>query len=115
MTFPWEEQLPAVTEPVRPPAVRPVEETVAALQRDFAYAVMYTAVLVHSEHAALQMCVNTARGQIIPRGACKFTDGSSFELQDLGMPQPNTPTMSVKELVSRVWNVASELGLELAP
>lgn len=97
--FPWE--------PV------PVDETVRLLQRDFAYAVQYTAVLVHSNRNALSMLVNTLRGQIIPRGGCKFTDGTTFELQDVGMPQPGAPAMSVQELMARLWGIARELGLEL--
>lgn len=100
--FPWE------------PAVRSTEDTVALLQRDFAYAVQMTAVLVHSNQPALAMLINTARGQIVPRGQCKFTDGSTFELQDVGMPQPNAPAMTVQELMARLWDVARELGLELA-
>lgn len=97
--FPWE--------PV------PVDETVRLLQRDFAYAVQYTAVLVRSNRPALEMCVNTRRGQIVPQGECKFTDGSKFELQDIGMPQPGAPAMSVQELMARVWDLARELNLEL--
>lgn len=95
--FPWE--------PV------PVAETVALLQRDFAYAVKYTAVLVHSTRPELEMLVNTARGQVIPRNVCTFTDGSTMEFQDIGMPQPGAPIMSVQELVARVWEIAKELGL----
>lgn len=99
--FPWE------------PAVRSTEDTVALLQRDFAYAIQYTAVVVHSNQAALSMCVNTPRGQIVPRGECRFTDGSKLELHDIGMPQPNCPQMTVQELMARVWDIARELGLEL--
>lgn len=112
MTFPWE-QLPAVQAAPEPPAVRSTEDTVALLQRDFAYAVQMTAVLVHSNQPALAMLINTARGQIVPRGQCKFTDGSTVEFQDIGMPQPNAPLMTVQELMARVWNIASELGLEI--
>lgn len=97
--FPWE--------PV------PVEETLALLQRDLAYAVQYTAVVVHSNRPELAMCVNTKRGQIVPLGECKFTDGTTLELQDIGMPQVGAPTMTVPELMTRVWNAARELGLEL--
>lgn len=106
MTFPWDlppETLPAV----------PVEDTVAALQRDVAYLVTHTGILVHSRHEALQMLVNTARGQIIPRGECRFTDGSTLEFQDIGMPQPSAPAMTVRELVAQVWEIAKQLGLEL--
>jgi hypothetical protein len=91
----------------------PVEETVALLQRDMAYIVTHTAVLVRSKHPALQMVVNTRRGQIIPRGEGKFSDGSTIEVEDVGMPQPNTPEMTVKELMAMVWTIARELGLEL--
>ncbi|MEL7086876.1 MAG: hypothetical protein AAGL98_00290 [Planctomycetota bacterium] len=98
--FPWE--------PV------PIDETVAALQRDFAYAVQYTAVLVHSNEPALSMLVNTQRGQIVPRGRCVFAGGSYAEFQDIGMPQPGAPVMTVPELLARVYDVARDLGLELA-
>lgn len=108
MTFPWE-QLPAVPEPVQAPAA----DTVALLQRDVAYMVTHTAVLVHSTHESLRTLVNTPRGQIVPRGECKFTDGSTFELQDIGMPQINAPVMTVQKLMAYLWDVARELGLEL--
>lgn len=102
MKFPWEDQLPAVL----------VEDTVALLQKDFAYAVQCTAVTVHSNRPAFQITVNTPRGQIIPRNECKFTDGTTVEFQDIGMPQPGAPFMSVKELIARVLDLAHELGLE---
>jgi hypothetical protein len=89
----------------------PIADTVALLQRDFAYAVINTAILVHSNQAALRMLVNTARGQIIPRGTGRFIDGSTVEFQDLGMPQPNAPTMTVEQLIKQVADVARELGL----
>lgn len=95
--FPWE--------PV------PVEETLALLQRDVAYMVTHTAVLVHSNQAALEMLVNTARGQIVPRGECVFTDGSKFELQDMGMPQIGAPTMSVQKLLAHLQDIVQQLGL----
>ena len=91
----------------------PLDETVTLLQRDFAYAVQMTAILVHSNQPELRMCVNTPRGQIVPRGVGRFTDGSTMELQDLGMPQPGCPVMSVDELVAKVMDVARNLGLEL--
>jgi len=107
MRMPWDppETLPAV----------PVEETVSLLQRDFAYAMTHTAIMVHSSHAALQMLVNTRRGQIIPAGECKLSDGTVFELQDIGMPQPNCEAMSVQELTARLFQAVRELKLELAP
>lgn len=105
--WPWETppQLPA----------KPLEDTVAKMQRDMAYMVQYTAVFVRSSHEALQMVVNTARGQVVPRGECRFADGTTLEFQDLGMPQPGAPSMSIEELMQRVWVTASELGLELQP
>lgn len=114
MTYPWE-QLPAVTAEPSPPVVMSTKETVAALQRDFAYAMTHTAVLVHSTRTELRMLVNTARGQIVPRGECKFTDGTTIEFQDIGMPQPNTDALTVAELVRYIYAKASELGLELQP
>ena len=104
MSYPWETPVPAVIEP-------PVEQTVAALQRDFAYAVTHTAILVHSPHDALKMLVNTPRGQVIPRGECKLSDGTVIEFQDVGMPQINAPLMTVQELVREVLDVVGNLGL----
>lgn len=98
--FPWE--------PV------PVEETVQALQRDLAFAIRYTAVIVHSDNAMLRLCANTTRGQIVPAGKCHFTDGTYVEFQDLGMPQPQVPIMSIEKLVSEVLVIARNFGLELA-
>jgi hypothetical protein len=92
-----------------------VEHVVQALQRDMAYAVAHTAVLVRSPHEALQLLVNTPRGQIIPRGECKLTDGTVFEFQDIGMPQVGASLMTVPELVARVWEVVKELGLGVQP
>lgn len=91
----------------------PLEDTVTLLQRDFAYAMTHTAVMVHSPHDALRMLVNTRRGQIIPVGECRFKDGTTLEFQDIGMPQPNVPAMTVQELVAMVWRTAAEIGLEL--
>jgi len=91
----------------------PVQETVALMQTDMAFMVTHTAVLVHSNRPELRMLVNTLRGQIIPRGECRFTDGSTIELQDIGMPQPKVLTMTVQEVMARVWEVARNLGLEL--
>jgi hypothetical protein len=110
MTFPWE-QLPAVVSEPSLPA--PLENTVAAMQRDLAYMVGRTAILVHSNRPELQMLVNTARGQLIPRGECTFTDGSTVEFQDIGMPQIGADEMTVTDLMARVWDLASQLGLEL--
>jgi hypothetical protein len=91
----------------------PVSETVALLQRDFAYAVQMTAVCVHSNRPEFQIVVNTRRGQIVPRGECKFTDGSTIEIRDLGMPQVGCSEMTVRELMEHVWSVARDLKLEL--
>lgn len=113
MKFPWEtEALPAAPEPERLPAT--VEETVTALQRDFAYAVQFTAVLVHSNRPELTMLVNTRRGQIVPKGVATFSDGTTTEFQDIGMPQVGAPTLEcITDLVARVLDVAKELGLSL--
>jgi hypothetical protein len=97
--FPWE--------PV------PVADTVKLLQADLAYMVTHTAVMVHSKHTELQIIVNTRRGQIVPRGECKFSDGSTFEFQDIGMPQVGAPEMTVRELMTKVLETAHALGLEL--
>ena len=99
--FPWEPAPPAVA------------DTVAALQRDFAYAVTNTAVVVHSENPAFVMVANTRRGQIVPRGQVRFSDGTTVELQDIGMPQVKVPYMTVQDIMTRIWTLANELGLEL--
>lgn len=103
--FPWELPAPPIS----------VQDTVAALQRDFAYAVANTAVVVHSNNPAFTFVANTKRGQIVPRGEVKFTDGTTIELQDIGMCQPgDVPYMTVQEIMSHIWAVASDRGLELA-
>lgn len=104
--FPWE------------PTPRSVEDTIALLQSDFAYAVTHTCVVVHSNNPALVFTANTQRGQLVPRGEVKFlgADGvttTTVELQDIGMPQVNAQYMTVQQIMSRVWKLASELGLEL--
>lgn len=93
--------------------VVPVEDTVKALQRDMAYIVKFTAVMVHSNREVLSMCVNTPRGQIVPRGEVRFADGTTVEFQDIGAPQPGAPLMAVPELVKQVMALVSELGLGL--
>ena len=100
--FPWE------------PAPRSVEDAIALLQSDFAYAVTHTAVVVHSNNPALMFTANTHRSQLVPRGEVKFLDGTTVELQDIGMPQVHAQYMTVQQIMSRVWKLASELGLELA-
>lgn len=91
----------------------PVAETLALLQQDVAYMVTHTAVLVHSNRPELQMLVNVPRGEIVPRNECKFTDGTTLELQDIGMPQPGAPLMTVKNLLAQVWDIVNTLGLEM--
>lgn len=100
--FPWEPALPPTT-----------EQTVVAIQRDLAYIMRHTAVLVHSENEAFRTLVNTLRGQIVPVGKVKFSDGTTVELQDVGMPQVGAPEMSVRDLMAQVWETAKRLGLEL--
>lgn len=102
--FPWETQ---------PPAAPTTEDTVRMLQRDVAFIVKYTAVHVRSNVDALDMLVNTPRGQIVPQGICMLSDGSTFEFHDIGAPQPGAPVLTIKELVAQVWDVVGALGLEL--
>ena len=97
--FPWD------------PPRRSVEDTIALLQNDFAYAVANTAIVVHSNNPALVFTANTARGQLVPRGEVKFTDGTTVELQDIGMPQVNVPYMSVQAIIVRVANTVAALGI----
>jgi len=58
--------------------------------------------------------VNTRRGQIVPRGECKFTDGSKSELQDIGMPQPGMPTMTVQRVDGVLVERATDLKIGAA-
>lgn len=97
--FPWE--------PV------PVGETVRLLQADIMYMLQHTGIMVHSNRPELCMLVNARRGQIVPRNECKFTNGTTLEFQDIGMPQLGVQVMTVQELIARVWDAARELGLEL--
>lgn len=96
-----------------PPAPS-LADTVAAIQADMRFAVRHTAVLVRSDNALLRMVVNTERGQAIPPGKCVFKDGSAIEFQDIGMPQPGMPLMTVPELVKAAFSKAVEIGLEIA-
>lgn len=89
-------------------------DTVRAIQQDIAFAVKHTAILVRSDNVAFRMVVNTERGQLMPPGRVTFSDGSTVEFQDVGMPQPNVPTMTVQELVKTAFSKATELGLEIA-
>lgn len=91
-----------------------LESTVRALQTDMYFAVRHTSVLVRSDNALLRMVVNTERGQAIPPGKCVFKDGSTIEFQDIGMPQPGMPLMTVPELVKAAFSKAVEIGLEIA-
>lgn len=97
------------------PAVRTVEDDVQSLKGDLAYIITHTSVLVHSKHTALQMLFNTARGQIIPRGECKLSDGSVVEFYDTGMPRPNAPALPVKDIIFKVLEIVQTLGLEVMP
>jgi hypothetical protein len=97
--FPWD------------PPKRSVEDTIALLQNDFAYAVANTAVMVHSNNPAFAFIANTARGQLIPRGEVKFSDGTTIEFSDIGMCQPNLPHMTVQAIIARTWKLVTELGL----
>jgi hypothetical protein len=119
MTFPWEKQapLPMPWEQSAPPAAPDLEGTVKALQRDVGYMVTHTAVIVHAtgpHAAALGMLFNTRRGQLIPVGEAKYTDGHTIRFQDLGMPQPRAPEMTVQEAVRVLFDAAQRLGLEIA-
>jgi hypothetical protein len=99
--FPWD------------PPKRSVEDTLELVRNDFAYAIANTAIVVHSNNPAFAFIANTQRGQLVPRGEVKFSDGTTVELQDIGMPQPNVPYMAVQQIMSRVWKLVSELRLEI--
>lgn len=98
--------------PWNPPR-RSVEDTIELIQNDFAYAVANTCIVVHSNNPALAFIANTARGQLVPRGEVKFMDGTTIELQDIGMCQPNVPHLTVQQIMARVWSTATKLGLEI--
>lgn len=112
MKFPWDDvHTLTVTELPGPPALA---DTVTALQRDFVYAVQFTAVRVHSNRPEMCVTVNTPRGQIIPRGIAKFSDGTTTEFQDIGMPQIGVSSVEcVTELVGMILDTAKNLGLSL--
>jgi hypothetical protein len=103
MKYPWEV-----------PAEPPIEEIMRAIQADILFALKHTAILVRSSNEVLRMIVNTERGQVLPAGVCTFTDGTTVEMQDIGMPQVGIPTMTVQELTGMVLRQAYEMGLELA-
>jgi hypothetical protein len=122
MTYPWEKEkslrdalpweAPTDVDLLRN-WTQSIEETVTALQRDFAFAIKYSSTLVRSSNPDLRMIVNMERGQKLPPGEVTFTDGSTMEFQDIGMPQIGVPTMTVQELAQTAYNKATELGLEL--
>ncbi len=93
----------------------PVDETVAKLQSDIRYIISHTAVMVFSSRPELCMLVNTRRGQIVPRNECKFSDGTTLEMQDIGMPQVGVSEMTGPDLIEHIWGAVRGLGLELAP
>jgi hypothetical protein len=99
--YPWQEKLT-------------LEEIVTALQRDFAFAVKHTAVMVRSTNPELCLVVNTERGADIPAGKACFSDGTEIEMQDIGMPQVGIPLMTARELADLILQRATELGLKLA-
>lgn len=124
--YPWENsnqetsqsrELVAIDAPALPTVVEtvealPVEEQVSLLRDDVAIMVTHTGILVRSPHPEMRFRINTPRGQIVPRGEAKYSDGSTIEFQDLGMPQPGAPFMSIEDLVNKVLKTAHDLGLE---
>lgn len=108
--YPWAAQR-SERMPWDPP---PVEDVVAGLQHDLAYAVRMTAIAVYSNRPELAMVANTVRGQTVPSGKCEFLDGTTVEFRDLGMPQPGAQTVdTVQDIATKVWGAAAVLGLEL--
>jgi hypothetical protein len=91
----------------------PVAEQLELLKADVAYISTHTCVVVHSSRPELRFAVNTRRGQIVPRGECKFSDGTTIEYHDIGAPQVGNAEMTVDELTTLVWKTAASLGLEL--
>jgi len=106
MSMPWER-------PDAPPEVDDVAETVRALQADLRFIVSHTAILVRSDNEALRMVFNTERGQSMPDPLkCTFRDGTTMEFQDVGMPQVNVQTKTMKEIVVAALEQALALGLQ---
>lgn len=124
--YPWENniqetsqsrELVAINAPALPTVAETVtaelvEEQVSRLRDDVTVMVTHTGILVRSSREELRFQINTPRGQIIPRGEAKYSDGSTIEFQDLGMPQPGAPFMSIEELVNKILKTAFDLGLE---
>lgn len=113
--LPWVQPAPSL--PWAQP-VRSLDETVRLLQADVSYLVKHTAVAVHvtGPHAAeLSMYANTLRGQLIPTGEGRLTQGHTVTFQDIGMPQPGLPEMTVAELAQALTTKAAALGLEVEP
>lgn len=121
MKFPWEAPEPEPRallpwEAPPAPAVRPLEDTVRLLQADMRFALGYTGVMVHAtgpHGAELGMLVNMRRGQLVPKGEVRYSGGHVIEFQDIGMPQPNCPTMTLPELAGALQETVTRLGLEL--
>jgi hypothetical protein len=125
LTYPWEKVDP----------LKELQDTVQLLQQDFAYALKYTAILVRSSNPDLCLIVNTERGPNIPSGKACFVASAAaqvdkgtypqneeatasslyttIEMQDIGMPQPGIPLMTMGELAKFILQKTQELGLEL--
>lgn len=115
INLPW--QPPPAALPWAQPE-RPLSETVRLLQADVSYMVKHTAVAVHvtGPHAAtLSMVANTPRGQLVPTGEGRLTQGHVVIFQDIGMPQPGLPEMTIDELSQALTEKALALGLGVEP
>jgi hypothetical protein len=120
--MPWDKPAAALPMPWEAPKVPEAPDdlvqTVKALQADVRTMVSHTGVIVHAtgpHAAALGMLVNTTRGQLIPPGEVRYSGGHTLRFQDLGMPQPGAPFMTIPQLVKSLVDVTQRLGLELEP
>jgi hypothetical protein len=117
MSMPWDApEAPLVpwAQP-GPPAVADVAEKLRRLQEDVGTIVTHTGVMVHAtgpHAAALSMLVNTRRGQLMPTGVARYTDGTTIQFQDIGMPQPGAPFMTLPELFQQLYGIVQQLGLQ---
>lgn len=103
--FPWEQE--------PQPPFAPLEDRFERLRRDVTTMVTHTAVMVCATHESLDGIVaNVPRNEIVPSGKAKYTGGNTVEFQNIGMPQPGHPFMTLRELLQTVHHKAAELGWE---
>lgn len=89
------------------------EEKLERLRKDVSAMVACTCALVRSSHEDLHgLRMNVPRGTV-PKGQSFYKDGTTLEIVDLGMPQPQTPFGAITDLLAIIADAAKEAGLEL--